>query len=266
MIRVFPRRTKWTPDDDLAFVGDPPLFRPPDQPVRISVTFSWDISEGQRLYRAWAPLYHDIEIGGPAFGDPGGEFTPGRFLKPGVTITSRGCSRRCPYCFVPAREGRIRELDVKDGWIVQDNNLLACSENHLRRVFEMLRRQRRPIEFKGGLVAALLKPFHVELFDSIRVGELWFACDRAADLPALRRAEKLLKNYTPRQRRCFVLIGFEDKTISEAERRCQEVYDLGYWPFAQLYQPAVRIRYPREWQAVAKKWSRPAAFRSPRSR
>jgi hypothetical protein len=25
MIRVFPRRTKWTPTDELAFVGDPPL-------------------------------------------------------------------------------------------------------------------------------------------------------------------------------------------------------------------------------------------------
>ena len=28
LIRVFPRRNKATPDDELAFVGDPPLFRP----------------------------------------------------------------------------------------------------------------------------------------------------------------------------------------------------------------------------------------------
>jgi len=43
VIRVFPQRTKWTPDDDLAFVGHPPLFRPGSEstPVFVSVTFTW---------------------------------------------------------------------------------------------------------------------------------------------------------------------------------------------------------------------------------
>lgn len=96
MIRVFPRKTKWTPTDYFAFVGDPPLFRP-------------------------ASYYPDVSLGGPTFDDPGGEFTPGVFLKEGVTITSRGCPKRCPFCFVPKREGPLREYPVKDGWIVQDN-------------------------------------------------------------------------------------------------------------------------------------------------
>ena len=52
MIRVFPRRTKWTPDDELAFVGDPPLFRPKERVVNISVTFTWDLPEANRLQRA----------------------------------------------------------------------------------------------------------------------------------------------------------------------------------------------------------------------
>lgn len=53
MIRVFPRRTKWTPTDDLSYIGYPPLFRPPEMPVRISVTFTWDIPLAQKLYMAW---------------------------------------------------------------------------------------------------------------------------------------------------------------------------------------------------------------------
>lgn len=58
MIRVFPRKTKWTPDDELAFVGDPPLFRPSDnQAVYISVAFSWDIQEGLRLKKSWKRFY-----------------------------------------------------------------------------------------------------------------------------------------------------------------------------------------------------------------
>lgn len=105
MIRVFPRKTKWTPDDDLAFVGEPTLFLPEDQPVKISVTFTWDITEAERLYRAWSEYYSDVEMGGPAFDDHGDHFVPGRFVKSGVTITSRGCSKDCPWCLVPKREG-----------------------------------------------------------------------------------------------------------------------------------------------------------------
>jgi hypothetical protein len=52
LIRVFPRRTKWTPVDELAIVGDPPLtWESDDLPIRVSVTFSWDIKEGARLVR-----------------------------------------------------------------------------------------------------------------------------------------------------------------------------------------------------------------------
>jgi len=153
MIRVFPRKTKWTPDDDLAFVGDPPLFRPPEMPVKISVTFTWDIEEGQRLYRAWKEYYQDVQIGGPAYGDKGEDFTPGRFVKEGVTITSRGCPNNCSWCFVPKREGKIRELDIKNGWVVQDNNILACSNNHIRGVFDMLIAQNKAVTFSGGLEA-----------------------------------------------------------------------------------------------------------------
>lgn len=76
MIRVFPRRTKWTPTDDLSYIGYPPLFRPPEMPVRISVTFTWDIPLAQKLYMAWSAYYQDVQIGGPAFNDPGGEFIP----------------------------------------------------------------------------------------------------------------------------------------------------------------------------------------------
>ena len=89
MIRVFPRKTKWTPNDDLSFIGDPPLFRPKEQPVKISVTFTWDIPEAKRLYEGWKEYYKDVQIGGPALGDPGSEFVPGLFVKKGAIITSQ---------------------------------------------------------------------------------------------------------------------------------------------------------------------------------
>lgn len=262
MIRVFPRRTKWTPTDALAFIGDPPLFRPPEQPVRVSCAFTWDKLEALRLARSWGRFYGDVKLGGPAFGDPGGEFVPGRFIREGVTITSRGCPNRCPWCLVPRREGSIRELPIRGGWIVQDNNLLACTREHQGAVFKMLARQPHPIEFKGGLEPARLTPWHVERLLDLRLGEIWLACDSPAALPALEHAADLLHRLGPRKKRCFVLIGFGRESLEQASARLRRIFDLGMWPFAQLYQPEARRVYPPAWRDLARFWSRPAVFKT----
>jgi hypothetical protein len=187
VIRVFPRRTKWTPTDELAVLGEPPLlWESPNLPVRVSVTFTWDIPEAQRLARSWTRYFDDVKVGGPAFNDPGDEFTPGMFVKQGMVVTSRGCPKSCPFCLVPKREGRIRELQIKDGWNVSDNNLLACSRHHIEAVFEMLQRQPEPAHFTGGLDKTLLEPWHIDLLKSIRLKRAWFACDSEAGFPALR--------------------------------------------------------------------------------
>jgi hypothetical protein len=263
-IRVFPARTNWTPTDALAFVGNPPLpdFRPsdPNTPVLVSVTFTWHKQEGERLASAWSQYYSNVQLGGPAYNDTGDEFTPGMFLKRGCTITSRGCPKRCGWCVVPTREGGIRELEIKSGWIVQDNNLLACSDGHIRRVFEMLQSQNRKIFFNGGLDKHYLRDWHRPLFDSISVGELWFACDTMADVPALEKAAKILDGIPLRKRRCYTMIGYEGETLADAQRRIERVFELGFMPFCQLYQPDERKTYSLEWRNLKQKWSRVAAY------
>lgn len=264
IIRVFPRRTKWTPVDDLAFVGDPPLFLPPaDLPVKISVTFTWDVDEGRRLAWAWRQFFRDVELGGPAFADPGGEFTPGMFLKPDVTITSRGCPRNCPWCYVPGREGKIRELKtIHPGTIVQDNNLLACSRPHIIKVFEMLRAQGKGITFLGGLDARLLHEWHVELLDSISVADsgLWFACDTPAGLKPLERVARLLEGYSIRKKRCFVMVGRQE-SFEEAVARLKAVLNMGFLPFSQLYRGPGEINYTQDWIDLNNIWCRPGNYR-----
>ncbi|MFA5377087.1 MAG: hypothetical protein WC455_15155 [Dehalococcoidia bacterium] len=264
MIRVFPRRTSMTPTDKLAFIGDPPLFRPPDMPVRVSVAFIWDKPEGERLARAWSQYYSDVQIGGPAYGDRGGEFIPGRFVKEGAVITSRGCIRSCGFCLVPSREGgAIRELPIRDGWNILDNNLLACSGKHLYRVFDMLARQPKAAIFSGGLDCRLLQSWHVELFHSTAVGSMFFACDTPGAIAHLRRCADLLRNFSREKKRCYVLIGWNGETLERAETRLKEVYALNFLPFAMLYRSSTENRrYSREWSALQKLWCRPAAYKA----
>ena len=266
MIRVFPRRTKWTPIDVHAFVGDPPLYLPQKiDPVRISVTFTWDIPEGQRLVRSWSRFSDDVQIGGPAFGDPGGEFIPGQFVKYGVVVTSRGCPKSCSFCLVPKREGRIRELQIKNGFNVFDNNLLACSRDHIEMVFDMLRRQPTAAQFTGGLDKDLLQPWHIDLLKSIRFKRAWFACDSEMGFPALERAADLLSDFSREKKYCYVLVGYTDETPAAAEARLVRIFNLGFMPFSMLYRgPDTKVRMSADpaWRALIRRWCNPARYKA----
>ena len=167
LARVFPRRTRATPDDAYAFVGLPPAKLPEDiTEVAISVSFSYDLEEAERLYEAWSKIVPRCDVGGPATGQRGEEFVPGKFVRQGYVITSRGCraENACWFSEAWKREGPVRELPVRDGANILDDNLLACSEFHIKKVFEMLEGQKKlgyRTFFTGGLEAALIRSWHV---------------------------------------------------------------------------------------------------------
>lgn len=82
ILRVFPRRTSCTPDDPMVAIGDPGLFLPEADEVHVSVTFTWDRAEGERLREAWAAHYAVVRLGGPGVdGESPESFRPGRYLR-----------------------------------------------------------------------------------------------------------------------------------------------------------------------------------------
>jgi hypothetical protein len=268
MIRVFPRRTKYTPDDDLAFCGGPPLYPLPDCPVYVSCVFTWDIPEALKLYDAWAFAWrrktHLVYLGGPAFGSPvDGPFTPGRFVKFGVTFTSRGCPKRCAFCSVRMREGKVRPLPVIiPGNIVADNNLLACPKKHIAKVFDMLATQQQ-VRFPGGLDLDYLTPWVVERLAALpSLRYFYVACDSDRDLDRLAKADGLLAGFSRSKRRCYVLVGFDGENQDAAARRCRAVYDLGFDPYAQLYRGMSSGSGRGPWRDLIAFWSQPAIYRT----
>jgi hypothetical protein len=257
MIRVFPRKTKASPNDSKAYFGPPDMFVE-DRDIHISCAFTWDIPYAETLYHQWKP-YGYVKIGGPAFGVESDEFVPGRYLKHGYTITSRGCPNRCWFCSVWRREPRLKELKINDGWNVLDDNLLACSDNHIANVFTMLQRQPKPIEFTGGLEANRLKDWHVELLTTIRLGQAFFAYDTEDDFDPLVYAARslsvagLMVNH---KMRCYVLIGYKGDSFEKAEGRLLRTLNLGYFPMAMLYTE--NGKYDLEWRRFQREWVRPA--------
>lgn len=261
--RVFPRRTKATPTDELAFTGGPGLSPPEVDAVHISVAFEWDAKRAEELAKDWAPVA-PVQIGGPGVGTVGKEFTPGMYLREGYTITSRGCPNDCWFCKVWKRDGATRELPITDGFNVLDDNLLACSEQHIRAVFAMLKRQPQRSEFTGGFEAARLKEWHADLLADLRPKQVFFAYDTEDDVEPLVAAGNMLRKEFPLSRRvlrCYVLIGYPEDTIEEAERRLQFVLGLGFMPLAMLYRDATGD-YDRQWRRFQREWANPTIIGS----
>jgi hypothetical protein len=267
--RVFPRRTKATPVDDLAFIGDPPKNIPEIDEVRISVAFTYDIPKAELLAEKWLKRGLSARMGGPAFDETGGAFIPGMYLKDGYVITSRGCLNKCWFCRVWKREGTLRELEIKNGWNVLDDNLLACSDDHVKAVFEMLKQQDRQPEFTGGLEAKILKPWHAEKLREIKTKRMYFAYDTTDDYEPLVNAGKLLQNagftVASHVMCCYVLIGYPGDTFFGAEQRLIDTVKAGFMPYAMLYKDEDG-KVSTEWSKYQREWVRPQIVASKMSK
>jgi len=260
--KVFPRKTKASPDDELAFFGDPPDSLDVDQ-VHVSVTFSYDKEKAEQLAEKWLSITRTVKIGGPAYGHPGADFKPKRYLKEGYVITSRGCPNSCSFCDVPKREGPLRELSITEGWNLLDSNILACSDTHIQKVFEMLGRQKEPVQLSGGLEAARLTNRHVSWLWDLRPDQMFFAYDKTDDLEALVEAGKKLQyaNFTRRHLRCFVLIGLPGDTFELAQSRLLQAWEAGFYPMAMLWKNK-KGDTDKEWRKFSRVWARPPIFKA----
>jgi hypothetical protein len=263
MIRVFPRQTKATPTDGDCCFGPPPFWMDGED-VHISVAFTWDKPRAEWLADQWHGC-GKVLLGGPAYNEPGGAFVPGRYLRPGYVITSRGCPNHCWFCSVWRRESEgVKELPITDGWNVLDDNLLACSPEHIVNVFSMLMKQQRRIEFTGGLEAVRLADWHVNLLAALpRRPAVFFAYDTPDDYEPLRIAARkmLLAGFTKASHnlRCYVLCGYPQDSMARAERRLRQVLTVGITPMAMLWRDETG-RTIQEWRQFQRSWARPAAI------
>jgi len=266
ILRVFIKRTSQTPIDEYTTVGFPSLFLPKDvDEVHISTIFSWDIKKALRLKRNYELYYPKVSVGGPAFanGNYDPKFIPGRYVKKGIAITTRGCNFQCPFCLVDKKEGKFQEINIEPGNIIQDNNILLANRDHLNKVFQMLKTQ-KGIRFVGGLDKRLLKDWHIEELRSLHIKELWLAFDSWDNKKEFIRVISKLKKagFNRNKIRCYVLVGF-DEPIQAGEERLRFVYNCGALPFVQKYQDNKDSRQiSKEDSSFIRRWSRPAIIKS----
>ncbi len=135
-------------------------------------------------------------------------------IKPRINLgfASRGCIRKCEFCIVPQKEGKIRSVgDLLDLWdgkskdiTLLDNNILALSK-HFKLICKQARDNNIRLDFNQGLDCRLLNQDMVDDLKSIRHQELRFAWDGLKYENAVRKTIDLLDS-----KRCswYILTGF----------------------------------------------------------
>lgn len=261
ILRVFPKRTSYTPTDELALIGPPPMKEliPEHDEVHVSCTFTWDMDYCEWLAFQWGGATDKpVKLGGPAYHSPADDFTPGLYVRQGIIFTSRGCNNNCPWCGVRQIEGKLRELPIHPGNVIQDNNFLQCSRAHKDKVFDMLRSQ-RGICFRGGLETDLIDDHFISNITSLRIAELWLACDTDAQLPRFKAACAKLTaaGFNRNKIKCYSLIG---SNMEAEEQRNREIFRAGAMPYSQLRRDfsGTKTPYSAEWRAFERIWQRPA--------
>lgn len=158
-----------------------------------------------------------------------------------VSMTSRGCPRKCPFCHVFAKEGYAHKVaEVADFWNGQthievlDPNITACKDKH--DLFMQYKETGATINFNQGIDIRMITEQDIEDLNSMRIKSLHFAWDNPKDdlADAFKKfAERsVLKN--KQKKTVYVLTNF-NSTLEEDLYRIYTLRDYGYSPYVMVY-------------------------------
>lgn len=158
-------------------------------------------------------------------------------------FATRGCIRKCPFCIVPIKEGKIRAVaDIYDFWNGQkeimflDNNITALPE-HLEKIASQVIKEKVRVDFSQGLDIRLITPEIAQILARIPFKRfIRFAFDDIGLEQQVISGIKTLNQAGIKSYRLmfYVLIGF-NSTPEEDLYRVELLRSLGASVFVMPY-------------------------------
>jgi len=227
-------------------IWDMPLAKAIADKVYVSCVFEPDqeTTKGKKILRELHRWEGIADIGGTGYSLDINLPPEIDSVKPRINygFTTRGCIRKCKYCVVPRKEGKIRvEGDLLDLWdgkatqvTVMDNNILALPE-HFALVCQQARDNKITIDFNQGLDHRLLTPEIVDIMKTIRHHEYRMAFDNPIFMPTVDKAITLLQSKGIKRISWYVLVGF-DTTPQEDLLRVNYLKERNQNCYVQRYK------------------------------
>lgn len=256
------------------------LQRTPDETTRYaSVVFI----ENRTQAEMWQRVF-DFEVGGsgwdltttlpdyveqtiPDYGLYGIDYAMGYLY--------RGCIRKCKFCLVPQKEGRLYRVQTLDRLVRLDSNKLMLLDNNLTAAPDVLdiltQMAGRGLEvaFTQGLDIRLMTPEVAHALSRIKYRNngfyekrLYFAFDNVRLEAQVRRGIDMLLSagIHPNALSFYVLVGF-DSTFAEDIHRCEILRSYGIRPYVMRYRKTPELNALARWaNANAGMWRKPFAL------
>lgn len=125
-------------------------------------------------------------------------------MKPKINIgfTTRGCIRKCPFCVVPQKEGKIRVTgNIYDFWdgiskdiTLLDNNILALPK-HFEFICKQIRDESLRVDFNQGLDCRLMNEKTAGILSTIKKRDLRFAFDNISYKKSVIKTIEIANKY-----------------------------------------------------------------------
>lgn len=176
-----------------------------------------------------------------------------------IGFLTRGCIRKCPWCIVPKKEGKIRpyrtwqEIKRPDSRdiVFMDNNVLA-HEWGLKQIEDMGGKNVR-VDFNQGLDARLITDDVARMLSRLRwINYIRMSADTDAMLDVVLTAIDRLGKYGVKPYRVFVYVLIQD--VESGERRAIALREVGANPFAQPYRDFTTNAEPPQEQRDLARW------------
>lgn len=168
-------------------------------------------------------------------------------------FTTRGCTRKCKFCYVKDIEpvnfiletwkNQILANDTPPYIMIHDNNILSFGIKHFRDVVDTICESKRPILFNGGYDVRYWNEEYNQLTKKLVLRGLCsnqsikFAFDNMQSDGKIQSALKDVTEYYLNMEEVLVYTLVNDSPIEDAKYRASEIVKLGAYPFIQLYTP-----------------------------
>ena len=181
---------------------------------------------------------------------------------------TRGCIRKCPWCIVHEKEGKIRPDstirkicgDNYKSAILMDNNVLA-SDHGIKQIEEIIKLKIK-VDFNQGLDARLIDNSISKLLSKVKwLHVIRLACDSPEMMEPVRKAVELLRWNNVKPQRFFVYTMINN--IPESIERLKFIKGLYCEPFAQPFRDFIKNTEPTREQKDLARWvNQTAVFNS----
>ena len=177
-------------------------------------------------------------------------------VEAGMGMTSRGCIRKCGFCFVPVKEGEFRDVaEIKDLLnpksnilILHDNNFTAdplCIDK-----LKEIKERNLIVDINQGCDVRLMTDEKAYWLGQVRhLRSLHYAWDLMGHESKVLEGIEILSKYVKKYKHmCFMLLGF-NTSFEEDMYRFRTLTSLKVDPFVMVYNqiPDIRLKHFARW-------------------